>query len=122
MQASPLSPAEPMLANAPSPAEEGAAQRAAEQSQLLLSVKQELAQHFHYPLQAIRRGWQGTVQLAFMVDETGAIHDIQVAQSSGHALLDRAAIQALSRVGPLVQGPRQSHSLQLPVSYRLVEG
>ena len=93
-----------------------------EQEQLLAALNHELARHFHYPLQAVRRGWQGTVQLGFVVDEKGGIEYIQILQSSGHALLDRAAIQALSKVGNLAIHPRQARSLQLPVDYRLIEG
>ena len=94
----------------------------AEREKLLAALNHELARHFHYPLQATRRGWQGTVQLGFVLDEKGVIEHIQVLQSSGHALLDRAAVQALSKVGSLATRPRQSRSLQLPVDYRLIEG
>lgn len=89
---------------------------------LLALLNEELSRHFFYPPLAIRRGQQGTVALGFVIDRQGQINNIHVAQSSGHAILDRAAVQALSRVGKLSSRPQQPHSLQLPVAYRLAEG
>lgn len=95
----------------------------AEEAQHLLGqLRHELARHFHYPTQAVRRGWQGTVQLGFEVDTGGRISNIHVAQSSGHALLDRAAVSALGRVGQLSLPLKHHHQLRFPVMYRLEEG
>ena len=93
-----------------------------EQYLLLALLNEELSRHFFYPPLAIRRGQQGTVALGFEINRQGQINNIHVTQSSGHAILDRAAIQALSRVEKLSSRPQQPHSLQLPVSYRLEEG
>jgi protein TonB len=89
---------------------------------LLALLNEELSRHFFYPPLAVRRGQQGTVALGFEIDRQGQINNIHVAQSSGHAILDRAAMQALIRVGKLSSRPQQPHSMQLPVSYRLAEG
>ena len=48
-----------------------------------------------YPEAARRRGWEGTVVLTIHVDYDGRITAVSVAQSSGHALLDRSACQAV---------------------------
>ncbi len=48
-----------------------------------------------YPKRARRMGWEGTVVLAFSVDENGNVYDIQVIRSSGYPDLDQAAIAAL---------------------------
>jgi protein TonB len=45
-----------------------------------------------YPLLAKRRGWEGTVTLDIELRADGSVGDIKVAQSSGHALLDQAAM------------------------------
>jgi len=87
-------------------------------------VNLELARHFHYPPQAVRRGWQGTVLLGFRVGIDGDIEDIHITQSSGHALLDRAALGALGKVQKLALDSgtlRAALDLQLPVIYRLEE-
>lgn len=87
-------------------------------------VNLELARHFHYPPQAVRRGWQGIVLLGLRVGVDGHIEAIHIAQSSGHALLDRAALGALGKVQKLALDGgmlRAALDLQLPVIYRLEE-
>lgn len=87
-------------------------------------VNLELARHFHYPAQAVRRGWQGTVTLGFRVSVDGVIENLHIAQSSGYALLDRAALGALGKVHAIALDSgtlRAALDLQLPVIYRLEE-
>ncbi len=50
-----------------------------------------------YPRLARHRGEQGTVVLRVWVDAQGTVTDARVARSSGHALLDDAAIAAARR-------------------------
>lgn len=91
---------------------------------LAAHIKLELARHFNYPPQAVRRGWQGIVLLGFRIGIDGDIEAIHVAQSSGHALLDHAALGALSKIHKvsLDNGQlRAALDLQLPVVYRLEE-
>jgi protein TonB len=47
-----------------------------------------------YPPLALRRGIQGVVLLAVNVDRAGAVVHAEVTKSSGHDVLDRAAIRA----------------------------
>lgn len=49
-----------------------------------------------YPLEARRRGHEGTVTLAVRVAADGAVASLDIAVSSGHAALDRAAVRAVS--------------------------
>lgn len=44
-----------------------------------------------YPPLARRRGWEGTVMLRILVGIDGRPVEVEVAQSSGHGLLDRSA-------------------------------
>ena len=48
-----------------------------------------------YPIQARRRGLQGTVMLKVLVDAGGSVADVRLAESSGHSILDQAAINAV---------------------------
>lgn len=48
-----------------------------------------------YPMQARRRGLQGTVMLKVLVDAGGSVADVRLAGSSGHSILDRAAMNAV---------------------------
>ena len=50
-----------------------------------------------YPLEARRNGWEGTVTLRFEMLADGTIGAIEVAHSSGHAILDTAARNALKQ-------------------------
>jgi len=47
-----------------------------------------------YPKRAIKRGHQGTVVLSVFVDERGRVKNLWVLTSSGHRLLDNAAVKA----------------------------
>ncbi|WP_089718292.1 TonB family protein [Candidatus Entotheonella palauensis] len=50
-----------------------------------------------YPVKARLRGWEGTVTLRFEMLSDGSIGTIEVAKSSGHAILDTAARDALKQ-------------------------
>lgn len=90
-------------------------------------LRDALAKHFIYPGLAQRRGWQGVVTLAFRISPQGLIEDIRIAASSGHGVLDRAAFEALGRVGAVDHEAvgvawREPLQMQLPVIYALIEG
>lgn len=82
-------------------------------------IRLELGRHFSYPMLARKRGWQGEVLLAFQLAADGRIHDARIARSSGHGVLDRAALKALDKVTPLEHHAPASLTLQIPVIYRL---
>ena len=50
-----------------------------------------------YPRLARRRGYEGTVLLEVLVDEAGRVKELKLAESSGHAALDRAAEKSVKR-------------------------
>lgn len=114
--APPSPPPQPAVAAARPESDNGAA--------IAARINLELARHFQYPPQAARRGWQGVVLLGFRIGVDGDIEAIHIAQSSGHALLDRAAVGALSKVHRITLDSGQLRAaldLQLPVIYRLEE-
>ena len=69
-----------------------------------------------YPREAIARGLEGRVILLLSLDAGGRVSGIEVASSSGHALLDDAALRAATRIAQLPGGRRQ---VLLPVDFRL---
>ncbi|MCW8825042.1 MAG: TonB family protein [Gammaproteobacteria bacterium] len=79
-----------------------------------------LARHFNYPLLARRKGLQGKVILAFTLGRSGNIMNVRIARSSGHGILDRAAIASLNKISPLNQTPSSDISFELPVIYQIV--
>lgn len=81
------------------------------------AAQKKLAAHLYYPEEAIARGLEGEVRLILSLAEDGSIGDVQLAASSGHALLDQAAIKAAFAMGRL---PGVSaRELILPVIFRL---
>ncbi|MEW6646276.1 MAG: TonB family protein [Pseudomonadota bacterium] len=120
----PTLPADTPASPVPEPAVAAAHPGPDNSAAIAARINLELARHFHYPSQAMRRGWQGIVLLGFRIGIDGDIEAIHIAQSSGHALLDRAALGALSKVHRITLDSGQLRAaldLQLPVVYRLEE-
>lgn len=86
---------------------------------IMVKLRGALAAHFVYPMLARQRNWQGEVLLAFRLEQDGRISDARIARSSGHSLLDQAALNALGTVGALGEILPRSLTLELPVIYRL---
>ena len=49
-----------------------------------------------YPKRARRRGYEGTVLLEVLVDRSGRVKKLRVLTSSGHQVLDRAALKSVN--------------------------
>lgn len=81
------------------------------------AAQQKIAKHLYYPSEAIARGLEGEVRLLLLLGGEGAIAEVQIAASSGHAILDNAAIKAAYAMGRLsgVAGKE----MILPVIFRL---
>ncbi len=99
----------------------GTDQSAAIEQRVVSRIRGALARSFTYPPRARREGWQGAVLLRFRVNSDGSLAAIRVVRSSGYALLDRAALGALIKVGRLSLDAALPHplELQLPVIYHL---
>lgn len=82
----------------------------------LQRAQQALVKHLLYPPQAIAQGLEGEVTLLLILDSKGSIISADIAKSSGHALLDQAALAAAGRMGSLPGNPRQT---LLPVNFSL---
>ena len=93
---------------------------------IVSQIRQDLSQYFYYPPHARRKGIQGTVLLSFGISGQGAIHDIRIVKSSGYAILDLAAQDAMQRLERLNWYAALMHGknmdLELPVIFRLTEG
>ncbi|MFN4148583.1 MAG: energy transducer TonB [Rhodocyclaceae bacterium] len=82
----------------------------------LQSALAALEREEFYPRAAIARGLEGRVVLLLTLDEAGRVARIEVASSSGHALLDEAARKAAARIDRL---PADRRQVLLPVEFRL---
>ena len=71
-----------------------------------------------YPATARRMGWEGEVVVAFQLLSDGSVRDVRVVQGSGHAALDRGAIDAVRNASPFPRSPVEAQIIT-PVVYRL---
>lgn len=125
----------PAPASAPSTTESAAAptepepkgeQRENQAEQPLVQARSDVASLNNprppYPLAARRLGLQGRVLLAVHVHAGGGCTEVKLKQSSGHALLDEAALQSVSRWRflPARRGSQPVDSwVDVPVQFRL---
>lgn len=86
------------------------------QGESLRRAQASLSRHLYYPPEAVAQGMEGETILLLTLTETGQLVTVEIARSSGHALLDQAALDAARRIGRLSGGQRQ---MLFPVSFRL---
>ena len=79
----------------------------------------QLADKLLYPPEAIKQGLQGETVVLRDIGEGGRIASALVASSSGHAVLDQAALRAVRQVGSL-SPTLAGRSILLPVRFRLL--
>ncbi len=75
-----------------------------------------------YPRLARRRGLEGTVLLEVLVDRNGRVLEVSVQTSSGHSILDRAAIRGVRswRFSPgTIDGQPSDMRVRVPVRFHL---
>ncbi len=81
------------------------------------AARAQVARELLYPLEAIDRGLEGEVLVMLFLDEAGNAIAARVEASSGHAILDEAAVRAARTLRTLpASAPREA---LLPVRFRL---
>lgn len=83
-----------------------------------------LSQYRRYPASARRARLEGTVEIVVVLLPDGRLVQQRIAQSSGHAVLDQAALELLRRASPVPaatfeSGDAAQLELHLPIVYRL---
>ena len=81
-------------------------------------IRDAIQQAIAYPATARRMGWEGKVVVAFHLLPDGSVLDVRVVQGSGHAALDRGAIDAVRSASPFPRSPVEAEVVT-PVVYRL---
>lgn len=94
------------------------------QKKIIGQLQQELARFFYYPPQAERRGIQGQVIIGFKLNQQGRINSVSVSKSSGHTVLDNAALDAFNQASRIFSTTTSSVTeyLTIPVKYQLSGG
>ncbi len=93
--------------------------------QVISRLRDKLKQYFYYPRLAQRKNIQGTVVIGFAINLRGTLTNIRVVKSSGFAILDMAAEDALLKLHHLDGNQNwqaDNRDLELPVIYKLTEG
>ncbi|HEX7518812.1 MAG TPA: energy transducer TonB [Candidatus Deferrimicrobium sp.] len=81
-------------------------------------VRDTIQRAIAYPETARRMGWEGEVVVAFQLLSDGSVRDVRVVQGSGHAALDRGAVDAVRNASPFPRSPVEAEVIT-PVVYRL---
>ncbi len=76
----------------------------------------QLRRHRQYPSAARARNMRGTAVVTFTVNAAGAVTRAALARSSGHAVLDEAAVQMVHRASPFPPIPRELGKSSLTVT------
>lgn len=86
-------------------------------------VRTKIANAKTYPLIAREREHEGKTLLAFKLGKDGLVYDLSIVNSSGHKILDEAAIQAIRDAAPYPHIPDELNMnyalLKLPISFIL---
>lgn len=117
--------AEPALAEAEAEPPATPLPDAAGLRQYRLALASEARRFRHYPAAARRAELTGTVEVRVAVAAGGAARRAELHRSSGHALLDAAALDMLNRAAERAEPPAslrgQSFAVLLPVAFEVEE-
>ena len=88
-----------------------------------LAFAREIARDQHFPREALKQGWAGSVEIRVTVGTDGRLEDVSVIKSSGHTILDEEAVAKVMRARELPPVPAplagRAFTLSFPVVFRL---
>jgi protein TonB len=93
-------------------------EEAARQAKTISHVRGQVLNQLGYPAIARRRGWCGKLVLGFVLCADGSVENLVVLKSSGHGILDRAAMQAVVKTAPFSGGYPKTE-VRLPINFQL---
>lgn len=87
----------------------------------LSKVRQKIQESLRYPSMAKKMGTEGEAVVQFLIHANGMVDasSIKIAKSSGKALLDRNAIEAVLEALPFELPPREEIEIKVPVIFKL---
>ncbi len=85
----------------------------------LKKIRDIVQRYISYPPIARRMGWEGTVVVKFKLTPEGVVQDSEVEESSGYEILDKNALQVISRASSEFPKPRQTVVVVVPIKYKL---
>ena len=78
------------------------------------------AKYKRYPNEAMQNSWEGTATIRLKIGSDGKIAAVEVANSSGHAMLDEQASITINKAKPFVQIPAGLRGKEFIASIRIV--
>jgi len=97
---------------------ETAAETVTSETNTINHVRGQLLGQLEYPAIARNRGWCGKTVLGFVLCADGSVENLVVLKSSGHSILDRAALQAVVKTAPFSGGYTRTE-VRLPINFQL---
>ncbi len=84
-------------------------------------VAARLRREKRYPREARREHLEGTVRVSFTISRNGSVSGLRITRSSGHSVLDQAALDMVRRAAPMPKFPSDigvaRMTLQVPVRF-----
>lgn len=83
-------------------------------------LKGWLHENMHYPRAARLAGQEGRAIVRFVIDRSGGVSLIELELSSGHAILDREAVEMIERAAPFPVMPEEMAGTKLELRVPIV--
>jgi protein TonB len=82
-------------------------------------IQRRIRDKLVYPSQARRAGIQGLTEVVFTIHQDGSVSGVSVRVSSGQAMLDQAALDAIYAAAPFRPPPPAAAKIAVPVAFKL---
>lgn len=79
-------------------------------------VRSKLLRAQRYPKKAKRKKLRGTVQVSFLIAPSGSVSKVRIVRSSGHPVIDQAALDMVRRASPMPKFPSNLRAKHMPFS------
>ncbi len=123
MSVAPATDATPVFTTPPPPPGPSQADLDAARRGYAERLARAIAQHKKYPRVAQMRGWQGEVLVDLKLNDNGAVLESRIERSSGYEILDKQALEMVSKAAPFPSPPdilkSSVFNIQVPVSFKL---
>jgi protein TonB len=84
----------------------------------LTALKKRLSSNIKYPLEAKKKGYVGIPVVGFSILEDGSAQEIHIVKSSGYAILDESALEAVRKSSPFDKPPRPLHDVSVDIFFK----
>lgn len=84
------------------------------------AVQRRIADAIQYPDEAREDGWEGTVKVSLLILSDGTLASVVVKESSGHDILDEAAVKTVKDLAPYPDFPSEPDLQELSITVPIV--